>query len=95
MFHHFKIPGTDVDIKLIPLNCIGLVFAILAYQNIVVIFTGGVGKNGSTVAVRIQNVNLYSRAHCTHKNIYTLHPQKESEAHQKIANFQITKNISF
>ncbi|XP_053671489.1 cholinephosphotransferase 1 [Anopheles nili] len=39
-----------MDIKTIPLYFAVFVFGLLAYQNSAVIFTGGVGKNGSTVA---------------------------------------------
>lgn len=42
-----------VDIKIVPLYFAVFVFGLLAYENASVIFTGGVGKNGSTVAVRI------------------------------------------
>ncbi|XP_049294120.1 cholinephosphotransferase 1 isoform X4 [Anopheles funestus] len=39
-----------IDVKTIPLYFAVFVFGLLAYQNSAVIFTGGVGKNGSTVA---------------------------------------------
>uniref|UniRef100_A0AAG5DH38 diacylglycerol cholinephosphotransferase n=1 Tax=Anopheles atroparvus TaxID=41427 RepID=A0AAG5DH38_ANOAO len=39
-----------IDIKTVPLYFAVFVFGLLAYQNSAVIFTGGVGKNGSTVA---------------------------------------------
>uniref|UniRef100_A0A2M3ZLX8 Putative sn-12-diacylglycerol ethanolamine-and cholinephosphotransferase n=1 Tax=Anopheles braziliensis TaxID=58242 RepID=A0A2M3ZLX8_9DIPT len=39
-----------LDIKTVPLYFAVFVFGLLAYQNASVIFTGGVGKNGSTVA---------------------------------------------
>nr|XP_029723910.1 cholinephosphotransferase 1 isoform X2 [Aedes albopictus] len=39
-----------VDIKIVPLYFAVFVFGLLAYENASVIFTGGVGKNGSTVA---------------------------------------------
>lgn len=59
---YFKIPGMDLDIKLIPLNAAVFVFGLIAYQNIIVIFTGGVGKNGSTVAVRAKNLKNQKRS---------------------------------
>uniref|UniRef100_A0A1Q3G2T6 diacylglycerol cholinephosphotransferase n=1 Tax=Culex tarsalis TaxID=7177 RepID=A0A1Q3G2T6_CULTA len=43
-----KIGG--VDVKILPLYFAVFVFGLLAFQNASVIFTGGVGKNGSTVA---------------------------------------------
>ncbi|XP_071452387.1 cholinephosphotransferase 1 isoform X3 [Hetaerina americana] len=45
-----KLPFFDVEMKLIPMFVALLVAILLAQANIVVIFTGGVGKNGSTVA---------------------------------------------
>ncbi|XP_055600697.1 cholinephosphotransferase 1 isoform X1 [Uranotaenia lowii] len=39
-----------IDIKIVPLYFAVFVFGLLAYGNASVIFTGGVGKNGSTVA---------------------------------------------
>ncbi|XP_062562001.1 cholinephosphotransferase 1 isoform X2 [Armigeres subalbatus] len=39
-----------IDIKIVPLYFAVFVFGLLAYENASVIFTGGVGKNGSTVA---------------------------------------------
>lgn len=42
-----------IDIKVVPLYFAVFVYGLLAYENASVIFTGGVGKNGSTVAVRI------------------------------------------
>lgn len=47
-----KIPTMDVELKLIPIGIACGVAVFLAQANISVIFTGGVGKNGSTVAVR-------------------------------------------
>ncbi|XP_071452385.1 cholinephosphotransferase 1 isoform X1 [Hetaerina americana] len=45
-----QLPFFDVEMKLIPMFVALLVAILLAQANIVVIFTGGVGKNGSTVA---------------------------------------------
>ncbi|XP_046395659.1 cholinephosphotransferase 1 isoform X2 [Ischnura elegans] len=45
-----KLPFFDVEMKLIPMCVALLVALLLAQSNVVVIFTGGVGKNGSTVA---------------------------------------------
>lgn len=48
-----QIPGLDMEVKLIPIGVACAVALLLAQANISVIFTGGVGKNGSTVAVRL------------------------------------------
>nr|CAH7754500.1 unnamed protein product [Callosobruchus chinensis]CAH7757637.1 unnamed protein product [Callosobruchus chinensis] len=45
-----KLPTLDVELKMIPLVIACGVAILLAQANISVIFTGGVGKNGSTVA---------------------------------------------
>ncbi|XP_018572657.1 choline/ethanolaminephosphotransferase 1 isoform X2 [Anoplophora glabripennis] len=45
-----KIPTMDMEVKLIPIAVACAVAVFLAQANISVIFTGGVGKNGSTVA---------------------------------------------
>lgn len=51
--HTMQLPMLGgVDIKIVPLYFAVFVFGLLAYENASVIFTGGVGKNGSTVAVR-------------------------------------------
>nr|CAH7754503.1 unnamed protein product [Callosobruchus chinensis] len=50
-----KLPTLDVELKMIPLVIACGVAILLAQANISVIFTGGVGKNGSTVAVRISS----------------------------------------
>lgn len=42
--------------RTIPLYFSVIVSAIIAYGNASIIFTGGVGKNGSTVAVRIYKI---------------------------------------
>lgn len=42
----------DMDVKLIPIGIACAVAVFLAQANVSIIFTGGVGKNGSTVAVR-------------------------------------------
>lgn len=47
-----KIPSMDVELKLIPIGIACGVAVLLAQANVSIIFTGGVGKNGSTVAVR-------------------------------------------
>lgn len=49
---HVKIPTLDVEVKLIPIGIACAVAVILAQANVTVILAGGVGKNGSTVAVR-------------------------------------------
>lgn len=41
--------------KTFPLYFAVVISGILAFQNASIIFTGGVGKNGSTVAVRTIN----------------------------------------
>lgn len=51
-FFHIKIPSLDVEVKLIPIAIACAVALILAQANLTVILAGGVGKNGSTVAVR-------------------------------------------
>lgn len=45
-----KLPFGNMDIKTFPLYFAVVISGILAFQNAAVIFTGGVGKNGSTVA---------------------------------------------
>ncbi|KAH0811648.1 hypothetical protein GEV33_011141 [Tenebrio molitor] len=45
-----KIPGLDMEVKLIPIGVACAVALLLAQANVSIIFTGGVGKNGSTVA---------------------------------------------
>lgn len=42
-----------MDVKTFPLYIAVLIAGMLAFEYATVIFTGGVGKNGSTVAVRI------------------------------------------
>jgi hypothetical protein len=41
----------DVELKLVPIYVAVLVAALLAQSKVTIIITGGVGKNGSTVAV--------------------------------------------
>lgn len=41
----------DVELKLVPIYVAVLVAALLAQSKVAIIITGGVGKNGSTVAV--------------------------------------------
>ncbi|KYB28078.1 Choline/ethanolaminephosphotransferase 1-like Protein [Tribolium castaneum] len=45
-----EIPGLDMEVKLIPIGVACAVALLLAQANVSIIFTGGVGKNGSTVA---------------------------------------------
>ncbi|XP_068906018.1 cholinephosphotransferase 1 isoform X5 [Tenebrio molitor] len=45
-----KIPGLEMEVKLIPIGVACAVALLLAQANVSIIFTGGVGKNGSTVA---------------------------------------------
>ncbi|XP_037037894.1 cholinephosphotransferase 1 isoform X2 [Bradysia coprophila] len=45
-----KLPFGNMDIKTFPLYFAVVIAGILAFQNAAIIFTGGVGKNGSTVA---------------------------------------------
>lgn len=55
-----------MEVKLIPMTFACFVAFILAQANIAVIFTGGVGKNGSTVAVRMlhyQPVVVFRKNH--------------------------------
>lgn len=42
-----------MEVKLIPIGVACAVALLLAQANVSIIFTGGVGKNGSTVAVRL------------------------------------------
>lgn len=46
-----QIPGLDIEVKLIPMIVAVMLAALLAHSNLAVIVSGGVGKNGSTVAV--------------------------------------------
>ena len=48
-----QIPVVNVQVKMVPAICtfIGAIFSCTNYFR--VIFTGGVGKNGSTIAVRL------------------------------------------
>ena len=46
-----QLPWLDVELKLVPIYVAVLVAALLAQSKVAVIITGGVGKNGSTVAV--------------------------------------------
>ena len=48
-----------MDVKTLPLYGAVLISGILAFENASVIFTGGVGKNGSTVAVRIYSGHYF------------------------------------
>lgn len=50
-FFSMKLPTLDVEVKLIPIAIACAVALILAQANLTVILAGGVGKNGSTVAV--------------------------------------------
>ncbi|XP_052124787.1 cholinephosphotransferase 1 isoform X7 [Frankliniella occidentalis] len=45
-----KIPGLDIEVKQIPMIIAVMLAALLAHSNLAVIVSGGVGKNGSTVA---------------------------------------------
>ncbi|XP_023723076.1 cholinephosphotransferase 1 isoform X5 [Cryptotermes secundus] len=45
-----KLPWLDVELKLVPIYIAVLVAALLAQSKVAIIITGGVGKNGSTVA---------------------------------------------
>lgn len=46
-----QLPWLDVELKLVPIYVAVLVAALLAQSKVAIIITGGVGKNGSTVAV--------------------------------------------
>lgn len=48
-----QIPGLDIEVKLIPMIIAVMLAAYLAHSNLAVIVSGGVGKNGSTVAVSV------------------------------------------
>lgn len=48
-----KIPGLEMEVKWIPMGMGWAVALLLVQANVSIIFTGGVGKNGSTVAVRL------------------------------------------
>lgn len=48
---HSQLPWLDVELKLVPIYVAVLVAALLAQSKVAIIITGGVGKNGSTVAV--------------------------------------------
>ncbi|XP_021913069.1 cholinephosphotransferase 1 isoform X4 [Zootermopsis nevadensis] len=45
-----KLPWLDVELKLVPIYVAVLVAALLAQSKVAIIITGGIGKNGSTVA---------------------------------------------
>ncbi|KAJ9588146.1 hypothetical protein L9F63_018504, partial [Diploptera punctata] len=45
-----KLPWLDVELKLVPIYVAVLVAALLAQSKVAIIISGGVGKNGSTVA---------------------------------------------
>lgn len=47
-----------MDVKTFPLYFAVVISGFLAFENASIIFTGGVGKNGSTVAVRILTKSL-------------------------------------
>ena len=53
-----QIPGLDIEVKLIPMIIAVMLAALLAHSNLAVIISGGVGKNGSTVAVSFR-LNKY------------------------------------
>lgn len=60
IYSWLKIPTMDMDVKLIPIGIACAVAVYLAQANVSIIFTGGIGKNGSTVAVRhnCSSINL-------------------------------------
>lgn len=47
----YQLPWLDVELKLVPIYVAVLVAALLAQSKVAIIITGGIGKNGSTVAV--------------------------------------------
>lgn len=49
-----QIPGLDIEVKQIPMIIAVMLAALLAHSNLAVIVSGGVGKNGSTVAVSVE-----------------------------------------
>lgn len=53
-----QIPGLDIEVKLIPMVIAVMLATLLAHSNLAVIVSGGVGKNGSTVAVSVE-LNKY------------------------------------
>lgn len=53
-----QIPGLDIEVKLIPMVIAVMLATLLAHSNLAVIVSGGVGKNGSTVAVSV-GLNKY------------------------------------
>lgn len=55
----YQLPWLDVELKLVPIYVAVLVAALLAQSKVAVIITGGVGKNGSTVAVSDTMACLY------------------------------------
>lgn len=56
MFVTFQIPILNIQMKMIPaiFSFLGAIFSCTNYFR--VIFTGGVGKNGSTIAVSLETV---------------------------------------
>lgn len=50
-FFSVKVPGLNMELKILPAIAIAIAHAIVAFNNFSVILAGGVGKNGSTVAV--------------------------------------------
>lgn len=61
-----------MEVKLIPIGVACGIALLLAQANLAVIFTGGAGKNGSTIAVRIApHDNLTYNTASLHLNIQT------------------------
>jgi hypothetical protein len=54
-----QLPWLDVELKLVPIYVAVLVAALLAQSKVAIIITGGVGKNGSTVAVSEVLVSIH------------------------------------
>lgn len=48
-----QISGLEIDLKSIPTAVISVIALTFIQHNLSMIFTGGAGKNGSTVAVRV------------------------------------------
>lgn len=51
-----QFPGLNLEMKLIPVYIAFILALLVIYGYTIIIFTGGIGKNGSTVAVRIMKV---------------------------------------
>lgn len=52
MSYNIQLPWLNLDLQQVPLYFAVFVYGLMVYGHASVIFNGGCGKNGSTVAVR-------------------------------------------